>query len=364
MSKARVDRTYKIAVLPGDGVGAEVIREATKALRAIGSKYGLKFEFSGGLVGGSALDTVGEPIPAATMEVCRSSDAILFGAVGGPKWDKLDWSKRPEVALFTLRKEFGLFANLRPAKLHRALIDASPLKPELVKETDIMVVRELTGGIYFGEPRGIGGRGGAERGFNTLSYTRSEIERIARVAFELASKRRKSLASVDKSNVLETMVLWRRVVEEMGRGYPKVELRHILVDNCAMQLIRDPRQFDVLLADNMFGDILSDEAAMLTGSIGMLPSASLGGKIGLYEPVHGSAPDIQGQDIANPIAAIASAAMMLRHSFDLEDEASKIESAIDSVLHKEVRTKDIYQKGCRLVGTAEMGDLICGAIQE
>lgn len=350
---------YKIAVLPGDGIGAEVVREARKVLEVVGDKHGLAWEFHEALVGGQAIDAIGRPLPTETLEICRRADAVLLGAVGGPKWDELDYAIRPERALLGLRKELGLYANLRPARLFPPLADASTLKREVIEGLDLLVVRELTGGLYFGQPKGIEAWQGEERGVNTLVYTTSEVRRIARLAFQLAQKRRKKVTSVDKANILESSVLWRKVVTQVHDEFPDVALEHILVDNCAMQLIRAPRQFDVLLAGNLFGDILSDEAAMLTGSIGLLPSASLGGKVGLYEPVHGSAPDIAGQGLANPIATILSAAMMLSHSFGQEAPAKDIEEAVHRVLEKGYRTADLYQEEKKKVGTAQMGDLIC-----
>ncbi|MFQ5903307.1 MAG: 3-isopropylmalate dehydrogenase [Candidatus Binatia bacterium] len=353
---------YKIAVLPGDGIGAEVIREARKVLELVGDKYGLAWEFHEALVGGQAINAIGRPLPPETLELCRRSDAVLLGAVGGPKWDELEYDIRPERALLGLRKELGLYANLRPARLFSPLADASPLKREVIEGLDLLVIRELTGGLYYGQPKGIEPWHGEERGVNTLSYTTSEIQRVARLAFQSAQKRRKKVTSVDKANILESSVLWRKVVTQVREEFPEVELEHILVDNCSMQLIRVPQRFDVLLAGNLFGDILSDEAAMLTGSIGLLPSASLGGKVGLYEPVHGSAPDIAGQGLANPIATILSGAMMLSHSFGVEAPAHAIEGAVLRVLEKGYRTADIYQEGQTKVGTNQMGDLICQEI--
>ena len=353
---------YKIAVLPGDGIGLEVVREAKKILEVVGDKYELKWEFHEALVGGQAIDAIGLPLPPETLELCRQADAVLLGAVGGPRWDDLEYDIRPERALLGLRKELGLYANLRPARLFSPLANASTLKREVIEGLDLLVVRELTGGLYYGQPKGIEPWRGEERGVNSLVYTTSEIRRVARLAFQLAEKRQKKVTSVDKANILESSVLWRKIVTQVQREFPEVALEHILVDNCAMQLVRAPRQFDVLLAGNLFGDILSDEAAMLTGSIGLLASASLGGKVGLYEPVHGSAPDIAGQDLANPIATILSAAMMLNHSFALEAPARAIERAALRVLEKGYRTVDIYQKGRKRVGTAKMGDLICQEI--
>ncbi len=311
----------KIAVLAGDGVGQEIIPEAIKLLQAVGTTFHHSFEFVAGEVGGQAIDSVGEPLPKETLARVEQCDAVLLGAVGGPKWETLAYRLRPERALLGLREHLGLFANLRPARLHPMLVEASTLKREVVEGIDLLVVRELTGGIYFGRPKGIERTTTGERGINTEVYTTEEITRIAKVAFEAARKRRRLVTSVDKANVLESSELWRRVVTEVHRDYPDVRLTHMYVDNCAMQLIRNPKQFDVLVTTNMFGDILSDEAAMLTGSIGMLPSASLGAKVGLYEPIHGSAPDIAGRQLANPIATISSAAMMLSYSFHLEKEA-------------------------------------------
>lgn len=353
---------YKIAVLPGDGIGPEVVREAIKVLNRVGEKFGHKFSFQEVPIGGQALDTVGEPLPKETVELCRNSDAVLLGAVGGPKWDNHPPDLKPEKGLLGIRKELGLFANLRPARLYFSLVQASSLKPELLNGVDILVIRELTGGLYFGTPRGFHQNNGEQIAVNTLSYSESEVKRIAVIAFEAARKRKRKVCSVDKANVLETSQLWRRVVSDVGKSYPDVELSHMYVDNCAMQLIRNPKQFDVIVTENMFGDILSDEAAMLTGSIGMLPSASLGGKIGLYEPVHGSAPDITGQGKANPIATIASVAMMLKYSFNLEKEEQSITDSIEKVLQQGYRTADIYSGDGKLVKTTEMGDLIAKSI--
>ncbi len=349
----------KIAVLSGDGVGREIVPEAIKILKGVADKYGHSFEFAPGDVGGQAIDKVGVPLPQETMTLAKHSDAVLLGAVGGPKWETLEYSLRPERALLGLREQLGLYANLRPARLYAVLADASTLKRDVVEGIDIMVVRELTGGIYFGKPKGIEKLpGGGERGVNTEVYTTEEIRRIAKVAFEAARKRRKKVTSVDKANVLESSELWRRVVTDMHKDYPDVELTHMYVDNAAMQLVRNPRQFDVLLCSNLFGDILSDEAAMLTGSIGMLPSASVGARIGLFEPIHGSAPDIAGKNIANPIATIASAAMMLSYAFQLDKEAEAVERAIVKTLDLGYRTRDIQSPGARVVGTTEMGDAI------
>jgi 3-isopropylmalate dehydrogenase len=353
--------TYKIAVLPGDGIGPEVMSEGTQVLRQVANLYGFSVELEEGIVGGASIDAHGKPLIDSVLNLTNRSDAVLLGAMGGPKWDGLDYSIRPERALLGLRQELGLFANLRPVKLFSALAAASSLKREVVEGTDLLVVRELTGGIYFGQPKGVTKLpDGTERGVNTEVYTTPEIERIAHVAFQAALKRRKKVTSVDKANVLEVTELWRKVVARIHKdeGYTGVQLEHMLVDNCAMQLIRNPKQFDVVVTTNMFGDILSDEAAMLTGSIGMLPSASLGGKVGMYEPVHGTAPDIMGQDKANPLATILSVALMLRHSFDQTDAADRIEKAVEEVLNQGWRTADIHESGGKLVGCREMGRLV------
>ncbi|MCC6139339.1 MAG: 3-isopropylmalate dehydrogenase [Nitrospira sp.] len=349
----------KIAVLAGDGVGREIVPEAVKVLKAIGEAYQHSFEFTSADIGGQAIDKVGVPLPQETLALAKQSDAVLLGAVGGPKWEGLEYSLRPERALLGIREALGLYANLRPAKVYPNLLDASTLKREVIDGIDILVVRELTGGIYFGKPKGIEKlANGEERGVNTEAYTTEEIRRIGKVAFEAARKRRKKVTSVDKANVLESSELWRRVMIEVQKSYPDVELHHIYVDNAAMQLVRNPRQFDVMVCNNIFGDILSDEAAMLTGSIGMLPSASIGAQGGLFEPIHGSAPDIAGKNIANPIATIASAGMMLSYAFKLEKEAEAIEQAIVKTLDMGYRTKDIQSPGTRVVGTTEMGDAI------
>ncbi len=347
----------KIAILPGDGIGPEVMAEAVKVLDRVGAIYGMEFEKSWADVGGIAIDRHGKALPEATLDACRGADAVLFGSVGGPKWEKLPPDEQPErAALLPLRKTFDLFANLRPAIIFPQLKSASPLRPELIGDGfDVLVVRELTGDIYFGQPKGRE----ADRAFDTMVYTRSEIERITRVAFEAARKRRKLVTSIDKANVLTTMVFWREVVSEVAKGYPDVELKHLYVDNAAMQLVRNPRQFDVMLCGNLFGDILSDEASMITGSLGMLPSASLaGGTFGLYEPAGGSAPDIAGKGIANPIAQILSAGLMLKYSFGNDEAYERIFSAIGSVLDAGYRTADIMSAGMRQIGTAEMGKLI------
>jgi len=353
---------YTITVIPGDGIGREVVAGGVKVLETISKKYGHQFTFTHTLAGGAALDAVGIPLPEETLTSCRASDAVLLGAVGGPKWDKNPFHLKPEQALLGLRKSLGLYANIRPAKIFSALIDASALKREVVEGVDIVVVRELTGGIYFGTPRGIAMKNGEPVATTTLVYSESEIQRIAKSAFEIALKRRKKICSVDKANILETSQLWRKTVTAVAERYRDVELSHMYVDNCAMQLVRNPRQFDVIVTENMFGDILSDEAAMLTGSIGMLASASLGGKVALYEPVHGSAPDIAGQDKANPIATIASVAMMLRYSFNLQKEADDIESAIEKVLDNGYRTPDIVTENSKRIGTKEMAERLCSAI--
>ncbi len=350
----------KIAVLPGDGIGPEIVAEAIKVLDALE----LKLEMESALVGGAAYEAHGHPLPKATLKLAKAADAVLFGAVGDWKYDKLDRPLRPEQALLGLRKSLGLFANLRPAICYEQLVGASSLKPELIAGLDILIIRELTGDIYFGQPRGrrtaIDGHfPGAEEAFDTMRYSRPEIERIARLAFEAARKRSKRLTSIDKSNVLETSQFWKDIVTEVHQEYPDVELDHMYVDNAAMQLIKAPKKFDVMVTGNMFGDILSDEAAMLTGSIGMLPSASLNASNqGLYEPSHGSAPDIAGKGIANPLATILSAAMMLRFSFNQPEAADRIESAVKQVLSQGLRTPDIWSEGTRKVGTIEMGDAV------
>ncbi len=355
---------HKIAVLAGDGIGREVTPEARKILEVVGKAAGVSFEFEPALVGGAAIDATGGPLPPSTLELCEESDAILFGAVGGPKWDAAPQEQRPERGLLGLRKELDLFANLRPARCFPMLVDASPLRRSIVEGTDLMVIRELTGGLYFGEPRGREefADGGA-RAVNTMAYTSREIERVARAAFDVAMKRRKRLASVDKANVLVVSQLWREVVTNVSKEYPEVTLEHVLVDNCAMALIQQPTRFDTLVTENTFGDILSDEAAILAGSMGMLPSASLGGRVGLYEPVHGTAPDIAGQGVANPIAAILSAAMLLRYSLGRATDADRIEAAVLSVLEAGHRTRDIHSVGTKLVGTTEMGDLIAREVE-
>ncbi|EKD42455.1 MAG: hypothetical protein ACD_73C00146G0001 [uncultured bacterium] len=357
--------TYKIAVLAGDGIGPEVMAQAIKVLKHLEKLEKISFEFEEALVGGAAYDAHKKPLPDSTLQLAQDADCVLLGAVGGPKWEPLDYSVRPERALLGLRSELGLFANLRPALVFPSLVEASSLKREIIEGIDLMVVRELTGGIYFGKPRGVTTKpDGSQVGINTLVYATHEIERIARVAFELARKRRKKVTSIDKANVLETTELWREVVTRIhDHHYRDIELSHMYVDNCAMQLIRNPKQFDVLLTDNLFGDILSDEAAMLTGSIGMLASASLNETAkGMYEPVHGSAPDIAGQGKANPIATILSAAMMLDYSFAESKAARRIYQAVENVLNKGIRTADIYTSGTQLVNTSKMGEAIIGEL--
>ena len=359
--------TYKIAVLPGDGIGQEVTPQAQSILLVVGKATGLRFEFETALIGGSAIDATGKPLPPGTLSLCQGADAILFGAVGGPKWDDLPQEQRPERGLLGVRKELDLFANLRPATCFPMLVDASPLKRSVVEGTDLMVIRELTGGLYFGEPRGREElAGGGTRAVNTMAYTDREIERVARAAFDVAMKRKKRLASVDKANVLVVSQLWREVVTRVGKDYPEVKLEHVLVDNCAMALVQKPTHFDTIVTENTFGDILSDEAAILAGSMGMLPSASLGGKggrMGLYEPVHGTAPDIAGQGVANPIAAILSASMLLRYSLDRGPDADRVDAAVLRVLERGYRTRDVHSAGTKLVGTVEMGDLIAGEVE-
>jgi 3-isopropylmalate dehydrogenase len=348
-----------VAVLPGDGIGPEIIAQAKKVL----AKLNLAIQFEEAPVGGAAYEAAGDPLPAGTLKIAKEADAVLFGAVGDPRYDKLERSKRPEQAILGLRKELGLFANLRPARVHPELADASALKPEVVSGLDILIVRELTGDIYFGQPKGIRDTSQGREGFDTMRYSEPEIRRIARVAFEAARKRSRRVCSVDKANVLETSQLWREVVALEAKSYADVELTHMYVDNCAMQLVRNPKQFDVIVTGNMFGDILSDEASMLTGSIGMLPSASLDerGK-GLYEPIHGTAPDIAGQGLANPLATILSAAMMLRYSLAQPQAAERVEKAVTKVLQAGLRTADIHTPGTRRVGTEEMGHAVAKAL--
>jgi len=357
--------TKNVLILPGDGIGPEIVTEAVKVLETVKTKFNLDIELDNALVGGAAYDEHGTPLPEVTMEKAKKSDAILLGAVGGPKWDNLeDRELRPEKGLLGLRSGLELFGNLRPAILYPQLADASSLKPEIVSGLDILIVRELTGGIYFGKPRGIRTLENGEReGYNTYVYNESEIRRIAKVAFESAQKRGKKLCSVDKANVLEVTVLWREIMEQEAKNYPDVELSHMYVDNAAMQLVRAPKQFDVMVTGNMFGDILSDAAAMLTGSIGMLPSASLDkDNKGMYEPCHGSAPDIAGQGIANPLATILSAAMMLRYSLNEVEAADAIEEAVSKVLDQGLRTADIYSDGMQKVSTEQMGEAVVAAL--
>ena len=357
--------TKKILILPGDGIGQEIVAEAVKVLKTLRDVYGLQLEMEHALVGGAAYDATGKPLPDETLKLAKDADAILLGAVGGYKWEALDISVRPEKGLLGLRSGLGLFANLRPAILYPQLADASTLKPEVVSGLDIMIVRELTGGIYFGQPRGVRTLDNGEKeGFNTLVYKESEIKRIAKVAFEIARKRNSKVCSVDKANVLECTELWRNVVTELHKEFSDIQLSHMYVDNAAMQLVRAPKQFDVMVTTNMFGDILSDAAAMLTGSIGMLPSASLNetGQ-GMYEPIHGSAPDIAGQNVANPLATILSVAMMLRYSLNETAMADRIEKAVSDVLDDGLRTADIFSRGMRKVSTTEMGDAVVAKIQ-
>ena len=349
----------KVAVLPGDGIGPEIVAQAVRVLE--GLEPGLQLEHAP--VGGAAYEAAGDPLPAHTLELAKAADAVLFGAVGDPRYDALERAKRPEQAILGLRKELGLFANLRPARVHPELAEASALKHEVVSGLDILIVRELTGDIYFGEPKGIRRLGETREGFDTMRYSEPEIRRIARVAFDAARKRSKKVCSVDKANVLETSQLWREILTQEGRAFADVELTHMYVDNCAMQLVRNPKQFDVIVTGNLFGDILSDEASMLTGSIGMLPSASLDerGK-GLYEPIHGSAPDIAGKGVANPLATILSAAMMLRYSLRQPDAAERVERAVADVLKSGLRTADIHTAGTHKVTTKEMGDGVVAAL--
>lgn len=348
-------KTYNIALIKGDGIGPEIIDEAVKVLDAVAPSENISFNYREALMGGCAYDATGDPLPKETIDAALSSDAVLFGAIGGQQWDNLPREKRPESGLLRFRKELGVFANLRPASVYDELINASSLKPEIVKGVDLMVVRELIGGIYFGEPKGREG----DRAFNTMVYSRDEVIRIAHVAFKIAMDRSKKVCSVDKANVLDVSQLWREVVEEVALEYPEVKLSHMYVDNAAMQLIRDPKQFDVILTSNLFGDILSDEASMLSGSIGLLPSASVGAKIGVYEPIHGSAPDIAGQGIANPIATISSASMMLRFAFGENKAADRIDYGIKQALAQGYRTKDIAAFDAKEVcSTSEMGSII------
>jgi len=356
--------TKKIVVLPGDGIGVEVTREAVSTMKAAGEEHGFTFETEEYQIGGAGIDSYGKPINEEILTACKNADAVLLGAVGGPKWDNVPDEIRPESALLSLRKELGLFTNLRPVKVYEALSDASSLKKEIVSGIDILVVRELTGGIYFGKPRKTEKTSDGERAVDTMTYSTSEVERIAKVAFEAAQNRSKKVTSVDKANILAVSRLWRKTVERVAQDFSGINLEHMLVDNCAMQLVRYPKQFDVILTGNMFGDILSDEAAMLTGSIGMLPSASLGDGTAMYEPVHGTAPDIAGQGKANPLAAIASVAMMFRFSFGAEEAAGAIEQSIEDTLNAGYRTLDLAAKGTQTVSTSEMGDQIRKRMKE
>lgn len=355
-------KIYKITVLRGDGIGPEIVDECIKVLDKAGEKYGFKFEYNDQLLGGCAIDATGVPYPKETEAACKASDAVLLGAVGGPKWDTQPGSNRPEAGLLAIRESLGLFANLRPAKIFAPLKDASPIKEEIIGDgLDILIVRELTGGIYFGD-RGTYEKDGVEGAYDTERYTVPEIERILRAGFEYAMKRNKKLTCVDKANVLDSSRLWRKVAERVKADYPEVELSYMYVDNCAMQLVRNPRQFDTIVTSNMFGDILSDEASMISGSIGMLASASLAkGTFGLYEPIHGSAPDIAGQQKANPLATILSGAMMLRYTFGESEAADAIEQAVDTAL-TQARTPDIYEDGFKKVTTSEMGDLVASLL--
>ncbi|HYG73542.1 MAG TPA: 3-isopropylmalate dehydrogenase [Planctomycetota bacterium] len=346
---------FHIVVLPGDGIGPEIIGETQKVLNRIGEIYGHKFEYEPQLAGGAAIDKFDNPLPEHTLKACQAAQAVLKGPFGGPKWDKIDNKKRPEAGILNLRKGLDLYANLRPVKLYEPLKDASTLKPEVIQGTDMMIVRELISGIYFGEPRGIHGSGKERYGVNTEIYRTPEVERIVKLAFDLAKVRRKKVTSVDKFNVLESSRLWHDVAEEVAKGYPDIKFEHQIVDNSAMQLIRDPKQFDVMVTTNMFGDILSDEASMLTGSLGMLPSACIGGKVAMYEPSHGSAPDITGTGKANPLATILSAGMMLKYSFNLHKESDAVELAVENVLKAGLRTADLAKKGEKQVSCTEMG---------
>ncbi|MBD2594863.1 3-isopropylmalate dehydrogenase [Nostoc spongiaeforme FACHB-130] len=359
-------QNYRITLLPGDGIGPEIMAVAVDVLKVVGKKFDIEFAFQEALIGGAAIDATGEPLPAATLDACRNSDSVLLAAIGGYKWDTLPSHQRPEAGLLGLRAGLSLFANLRPAQILPQLIDASTLKREVVEGVDIMVVRELTGGIYFGKPKGIfETETGEKRGLNTMVYSESEIERIGRVAFETARKRRGKLCSVDKANVLEVSQLWRDRITKLSAEYPDVELSHLYVDNAAMQLVRAPKQFDTIVTGNLFGDILSDAAAMLTGSIGMLPSASLGASgPGVYEPVHGSAPDIAGQDKANPLAQVLSAAMMLRYGLNQPQAADTIEKAVLQVLEQGDRTGDIMSPGMNLLGCQAMGNSLIQALEK
>ncbi len=363
---------FTVAVLPGDGIGPEIMVEAVKVIEAVGKRFGHTFDLHYGLIGGAAIDVTGSAMPAETINLCKGTDAILFAAVGGPKWDGTRVKARPEEGILGLRKEFKLFANLRPVKVYSCLADSSPVKPEIIKGTDLIIVRELTGGLYFSKPKKRWETSRGQRGIDTLLYTEQEIERIVRVAFKLAQERRKLVTSVDKANVLESSRLWREVAIRVSTEYPDIKLEHLYVDNAAMQLIKCPSRFDVVVMENTFGDILSDEASVLAGSMGLLPSASLAGlpastgklrrSISLYEPIHGSAPDIAGQGIANPIGMVLSAALMLRHSFRLHQEAAAIEGAVEQVLNEGYRTADITGDRSKAIKTTDMGDLIASRV--
>jgi 3-isopropylmalate dehydrogenase len=353
------NKIYKVALLPGDYIGEEITSGAVTVMERVGKAYGVDIQFTRGAIGGAGLDEAGHPFPEATKKICQESDAVFLGAVGGPKWDDVASNLRPERGLLEIRKELGVFANLRPVKIHGPLRDKSPLKESIIGENlDILIVRELIGGIYFGEKKRDG-----DKAYDVMAYSVAEVERIAEIAFQAASKRNKKLTSVDKANVLESSKLWRETVEKVAKKYPEVELSHLYVDNAAMQLVINPRQFDVILTSNMFGDILSDEASVISGSIGMLPSASIGNGIGLFEPIHGSAPDIAGQDKVNPMATILSGAMMLRHSFDMEEAAKVIERAVEVVLEKGYRTMDTYSGTETLVGTKAIVEKIMEEIE-
>ncbi len=345
---------YKVAVLKGDGIGPEIVESALQIIKKAQDLFGFSIELKEGLIGGIAIDKKGTPLPEETLNLCKESNAILLGAVGGPAWDSLPTEKRPEKGLLKIRKELDLYANLRPAKVWKALIEASPLKAEIVKDTDLLVIRELTGDVYYGEPRGVFKEKGKRVGINTMKYTEDEIRRVVRKAFEIARLRRKKLTSVDKSNVLEVSALWRDIVEEEKENYPDISLEHLYVDNCAMQIIKRPADFDVIVTGNIFGDIISDEAAVISGSLGMLPSASIGDRYALYEPVHGSAPDIAGKGIANPIATILSTAMMFKYSFGMWNVSDLIERAVEEALIQGYRTPDIYSAGFKEVNTVQM----------
>ncbi len=356
---------FKIAVVEGDGIGPEIVKEGVKVLDEIAKKFNHKFDYTTVYIGGCAIDKFGDPLPQESIDNVLASDALFFGSVGGPKWESLPQEKKPETGLLGIRKALGAFANLRPAKVFSELIDSSTVKPEVISGIDIMVVRELTGGIYFGEPRGVFDLpNGEKKGVNTMEYSTHEIVRIVKLAFETAMQRNKKVTSVDKANILDVSQLWRDIVEDTAKDYPEIEYNHMYVDNAAMQLVRNPKQFDVIVAGNIFGDILSDEASMLTGSIGMLASASIGGDVGMFEPIHGSAPDIAGRGIANPLAQVESAAMMLKYGLKLDEEAKIIEKAVECVLKDGYRTPDIMSTGKKQVCTKEMGDLVAKAVSE